>query len=699
MKVKIYLINILIFFFLFKDNLCEKEETCEQNENDEYKIIYDDYFLNTEKDIDFDFKLNEKVIDYIKKNTMITYPKKLFRGSPQGNFLHFIHLIYNKKLPLYFSFDQILYPYIELTQEITQNILDKGIYVIFYNFLKKILDYINKNKNIDDDLLIYFSIGFKLLDPNYKNEKDEIVSNIINNILNKDKLNINNYYNFTLFGYERNINKINFIKINPLFGSNINSQRLFHCITFFQNFIFNIRNELYIIYKIGELINNTGQKNIFEEIKKYFKYIFNEEENIKNPLEIYEYINENFPHRNKTKDDINFNLYYKIKDDIIKNRTFDFMSKFEFGNERDEIEFNNQIRSKISLFSYSYNIKDWINYKLLDINKRRLYPSFYEYITLVHNGNKMKKIIFNRYNYTKNKNKTKEYNMLKFRDGIKMEKEFNEIKDSLNHSMINDRDIWENSYENSFNYLLNIIGHSNDNNENINNSWIESKIYNTLIGSYIHFKKDILIFEQGTIIQEGDNGALIDVFFEDNTEFYQELNKITLIFKNYSMNIINQIQNQTLKSELEKITLIKLNRLFTSYENILNIIKYKNDINKEKERKNLINKFFYYNKEKKAYEGWYVDLYKIKNDTEINYYLNIYAYNYHVSQPIKELKFNGAIVFGAMNYPEFGVIGIKDKINKTMKLYITSFYSGNEYPHALTDEIDFKSLKRLIVNR
>ena len=699
MKVKIYLINILLFFFLFKDNLCEKEETCEQNENDEYKIIYNDYFLNTEKDIDFDFKLNEKVIDYIKRNTMITYPKKLFRGSPQGNFLHFIHLIYNKKLPLYFSFDQILYPYIELTQEITQNILDKGIYDIFYNFLKKILDYINKNKNIDDDLLIYFSIGFKLLDPNYKNEKDEIVSNIINNILNKDKLNISNYYNFTLFGYERNINKINFIKMNPLFGSNINSQRLFHCITFFQNFIFNIRNELYIIYKIGELINNTGQKNIFEEIKKYFKYIFNEEENIKNPLEIYEYINENFPHRNKTKDDINFNLYYKIKDDIIKNRTFDFMSKFEFGNERDEIEFNNQIRSKISLFSYSYNIKDWINYKLLDINKRRLYPSFYEYITLVHNGNKMKKIIFNRYNYTKNKNKTKEYNMLKFRDGINMEKEFNEIKDSLNHSMINDRDIWENSYENSFNYLLNIIGHSNDNNENINNSWIESKIYNTLIGSYIHFKKDILIFEQGTIIQEGDNGALIDVFFEDNTEFYQELNKITLIFKNYSMNIINQIQNQTLKSELEKITLIKLNRLFTSYENILNIIKYKNDINKEKERKNLINKFFYYNKEKKAYEGWYVDLYKIKNDTEINYYLNIYAYNYHVSQPIKELKFNGAIVFGAMNYPEFGVIGIKDKINKTMKLYITSFYSGNEYPHALTDEIDFKSLKRLIVNR
>ena len=106
---------------------------------------------------------------------------------------------------------------------------------------------------------------------------------------------------------------------------------------------------------------------------------------------------------------------------------------------------------------------------------------------------------------------------------------------------------------------------------------------------------------------------------------------------------------------------------------------------------------FYYNKEKKTYEGWYVDLYKRNNDTEINYNLKVYAYNYHISKPIKELNFTGAMVYGAMNFPIFGVIGVKDKINKTIKLYILSFYSGNEYPHGLTDKIDFKSLKRLII--
>ena len=701
MNLKLHIINIFILILLIKGNLCEKDETCD--DKDDYKILYDDHFLKEETSREFQFKLNEKIIEYIKKNKMITYPKRLFRGSYQGNFLHFIYLVYNKRLPLYFTLDQILYPYIELTQDIIENIIEKGMYNIFYNFLKNILDYINTNPDLDEDFLIYFSVGFKLLEPNYKNKKDEVVSNIISNIINnnKESNNINNnYYNFDLFGYEREINKINFIKVNPLFGSNIQSKRLFHCITFFQNFIFNIRNEIYIVYKIGEIIVKSGQKELFEKIKIYFKYIFNEEENLMNPLEIYEYINKNYKHKNKTKDEINFNLYYKMKDNIIKNRTFDFMSEFKFNNEREEIEFNNQIKSKISLFSYSYNIKDLINFKLLNINKGRLFPSFYEYISLVHNGEKINKLIMNRYNFTINKTKSNESKMLKFRDGINMEKEFNEIKETLNQSMNNEKEKWENSYENSFNYLLNKIGHSQDK-FNEKNIWIESRIFNSLIGSYIHFKKDIFLFNYTGIIEGDEEGKLIDVYFEDNIEFYEELKNISLIFKKNSLNIIEQIQEQAIKNELKLYIEQKLNKLFIAYENIMKSIRYQIDFNKdnENERRKIIENLFYYNKEKKIYEGWYVDLYKIKNDTQPDINLKMYAYNYHVSKPIKEFNFNGSIVFGAMNFPEYGVIGIKDKINKTMKLYILSFYSGNEYPHSLTNEIDFNSLKKLILKR
>ena len=167
------------------------------------------------------------------------------------------------------------------------------------------------------------------------------------------------------------------------------------------------------------------------------------------------------------------------------------------------------------------------------------------------------------------------------------------------------------------------------------------------------------------------------------------------------MNIIEQIQEQAIKNELKLYIEQKLNKLFLAYENIMKSIRYQIDFNKdnENERRKIIENLFYYNKEKKIYEGWYVDLYKIKNDTQPDINLKMYAYNYHVSKPIKELNFNGSIVFGAMNFPEYGVIGIKDKINKTMKLYILSFYSGNEYPHSLTNEIDFNSLKKLILKR
>ena len=704
MYIKSFLINAILLFCLFKQNFCEKEKTCE--ENDDYKIIYGDCFLKEESDKNFEFKLNEKIIEYIKTNRMITYPRNQFLGSFQGNFLHFISVVYNKQLPLYFTFDQILYPYIEITENIIQKIIEKGIYNIFYDFLKNILNYLNdNNKTYDEDLFIYFGIGFKLLEPNFKSEKDEQINKIIENILslnnntnNANNTN-NNYYNFILFEYERNINKINFIKINPLFGTSINSKRLFHCITFFQNFIFNIRNELFIIYQIGEIISKSGQRETFKELKIYFKYIFNEEENMLNPLEIYYYINNNYQNKNKTKDEINFNLYYKIKDDIMKNRTFNFMSQFKFNNEKEEVEFNYQIRSKISLFSYSYDIKDWINYKLLDINKKRLFPSFYEYITLVHHGNKMKKLIMNRYNYMEeNKTMKNKGKMIKFRDGVNMEMEFNEINSILNKSMINEKDNWENSYENSFNYLLNIIGHSIDKSEDKNNLWLESKIFNTLIGSYLHFKKDILLFEQTTLVSDGENGSLIDVYFEDNLDFYKEIKNITLLFQKYSLNIINQIKSLEIKEELGNYIHNQLNKLFVSFENIIKAIKYQKELNNNnEERSEIIKKLFYYNKEKKSYEGWYVDLYKINNDTEINYNLKIYAYNYHISKPIPELNFTGAMVYGAMNLPEFGVIGVKDKINKTIKLYILSFYSGNEYPHGLTDKIDFKSLKRLII--
>ena len=164
------------------------------------------------------------------------------------------------------------------------------------------------------------------------------------------------------------------------------------------------------------------------------------------------------------------------------------------------------------------------------------------------------------------------------------------------------------------------------------------------------------------------------------------------------MNIIKNIINFETKNNLSSFVEDKLKRLFIAYENINDIIKYQTEnISNEKKQK-IIEKMFYYNKDKKQYDGWYVNLYR-KNETYINYNLKIYAHNYCISKPIPQLNFKGSIIYGAMNYPEYGLITIEDKFNKIKKLFIMSYYSGNEYPHGWSDEIDFDSLKNLIIRR
>ena len=166
------------------------------------------------------------------------------------------------------------------------------------------------------------------------------------------------------------------------------------------------------------------------------------------------------------------------------------------------------------------------------------------------------------------------------------------------------------------------------------------------------------------------------------------------------MSISNNLPKTFREINTESLAIFKeINKLCYSYEKIGKMINFQNNNIFNDERQKIIDKMFYYDNEKKIYKGWYVDLYKKDNEKDINYNLNIYAYNYYISEPINELNYEGSIVYGAMNYPEFGLIGIEDKFNKTKKIYIMSFYSGNEYPHGWSDEIDFDSLKRIIIKR
>ena len=669
--------------------------------NNKRKMQYSNNFMhqpysissnNTEEDsLNFDFRTNRKMQSFLSKYDIVTFPRERFIGKQQGNFLHFVHLAYSKHLPLYFDTDQIIYPYIEITKNLTRLTLKKGLYQALKDFFINVIEY-GKKENYEKGILVYFSIGLKLLDKKEKVFHDEVCEKLVNNLLSIEKGEINHNYNFTLMNHVRSINKLSFVQRHNIFKGEEKLESISNSIKFFQNFQFELDKEFYIIYKIGNLIYKSGQDKNFKEIKKFIKYIFNEEEFVMNPLDIYLYISNNYRNYTMSNESAQ-DLYEKIKNFLIKNSTLEFMNNITFMNPKEKEDFLKERNSYTRLFSYPYLLEEFINYKLLNREKFRYFSSYFEFVDIIHHGELMENIIFNRFKGIKSEGGR----LLEFRDKIDMSKVFNYTKKEVEKSMREEKEKWIDSYENSFNYLLNIVGHMDKKDEENDDKRI--KVFNSLIGSYVHFKEETIIFKQKTNIIYAEDGDFLDLYFNPNVKFYKELEKVSTVFQKHLLDLINIVQNKTIKIKLEQNIERRMKRLFISYENILKGIEIQDKVNvKGSDLKNLRESMFHYDKKKKKYKGWYVDLYK-DSDGEINYDLNIYLYNYFIARPFNKIQFKGIIDYVSMNYPEFGLLTVGNGERMGKKIFIFSSYLGNEYPILYTENVNFKGLKEIIMTR
>ena len=668
---------------------------------DKRKILYGDNFLHQpysissnkteETSLNFDFRINRKMKSFLSNYGIVTYPRERYIGKQQGNFLHFAHLAYSKNLPLYFDVDQIIYPYIDITKNLIRHVMKKGLYDILKNFFINVIEY-GKKENYEKGILLYFSIALKLLDKNEKVVHDDVCEKVVKNILTIDEGEINHLYNFTLMNHVRSINKLSFEQKHNIFKGESKLEAISNTFRFLQNFQFKLENEFYIIYKIGNLIYKSGQDKIFKEIKKFTKYIFNEEEYIMNPLDIYLFIYNNYRNYTMSNETANI-LYEKIKPELIKNCTLEFMSNITFMNEKEKEDFYKERNSYTTLFTYPYLLEEFISYKLLDLEKLRYYSSFYEYVDIVHHGELMENIIYSRFKGQK----VEGGRLLPFRDGVDMSELFNYTKKKVQESMVKEKDKWYDSYENSFNYLLNIVGHMDKNSEK--NEDMKIKVFNSLIGAYIHFKKETVLFKQKVNMTYDSEGEFLDLYFAPNVKFYTELEKISTIFQNHLLDLINVVQNKTIKIKLEQTIERRMKRLFISYENILKGIEIQDKVNtKGSELKKIRESMMHFDNKKKRYKGWYVDLYK-NSDGEIDYSLDIHLYNYYMAKPLNRVGFKGIIDYLAMNYPEFGLIVVGDGKITQKRMFLFSSYLGNEYPILWTENVNFKGLKELIMSR
>ena len=205
----------------------------------------------------------------------------------------------------------------------------------FYKYLWKV--------NYEQGILVYFSIALKFLNKKENVFQDEVCEKIINKILNIKKNDTNSLYTFTLLNNTRKIDKLQFEERYHILKGNNYLESISDCLRFLQNFKFVIEKELNIIYKIGDLIYKSGEEKTYIEIKNFIKYIFNEEENVMNPLDIYLFINNN-NNQNESLINANINnLYETIKEKIIKNTTLSFVSNYS-SIKKEEDNYKNRIK-------------------------------------------------------------------------------------------------------------------------------------------------------------------------------------------------------------------------------------------------------------------------------------------------------------------------------------------------------------------
>jgi hypothetical protein len=266
-------------------------------------------------------------------------------------------------------------------------------------------------------------------------------------------------------------------------------------------------------------------------------------------------------------------------------------------------------------------------------------------------------------------------------------KKFREKYDGLNKgNRINKNEFYEiiENYKEEINYL------SEKKNNEIKKSFlitdlsiIQNKLINNIKTKIYSPLKNIKLIEKDSSIFNK---------IEDK-EKIKNINKKTILRKNRETLLENSIYH-------ELFELVKINMKNCNLLNLCNDIIMKTYNHEEKN--NLLNLSFFYNFTSKNYDGWYVDLYKKgvnKDSNKEMYKLEIFATNYYTSLPIKNIKYNGVIVYCSMHYPEFGLIQQRDNISDVNKILLYSLYAGNEYPHEYTNMINFDGLRRLIINR
>ena len=656
----------------------------------------------------YDFNLDDEELDSIKKARFTIYPPKKFQFNYQGNFLHFYKIAYEKKLPVYFTVDSMLYALNENINKL--NLIYYEEILIFYlrTLYVNIVNYANElmdspegepHRYMISHAQLYYSIAYQLLVDGFEKPKFPlIIESQIKNFIEKiKKYDIAEFYMF----YSKK--KINCGVLAPsgFFVRSKKLQNIHHSLKWFHaaKFLIN-EKEIKPIWFLGKLIVDSGNEELYRKIFESLNFIMGQDALTPSIVDIYKLgLDMGFTN---TFDLSEVQANHLIVKAMGKKREINlpFLNDNFFYNKNMLDAFRIERELSTYVFTYPFDVEEWVKNKLLvySPNQLRIMMSSYEITSTIHHASAFKQLIFNRYKGIKT---FEGETFIPLRDKVDLTENFEKTKYSIKDLMKDHPEKWRKSVTSHMHLILYQSSRKIKSYDPVfKEPAYYEKLFFTAYSAYIHFKREFALMKSQFEVKK-NTGEIPEVVIEPNLKFYEEILELAKNYKNFFEDL-SKFSENGLASQDMKFTFVNVKAILTQLtdvtEMLIDGIERQESGRMTKETKENLKDIITYNKEYEAYMGWYVRLLD-QNSQKTVFDFYAWAARVHTAPPIEDQQFSGAMFYNHLNYPIIGLIVKQDKFEKKEKLLLFTCYSAKEITKRFDPKLNFDEEIKAISER
>ena len=666
------------------------------------------YKASFEKDSNYtdyyDFSLDDEEVESLVEHKISFYPTAKFLNTNQGNYLHFLKVAYEKKLPVYFTTDIFIEGLTKSVNRMKKLFFEEVLIHYIKKFADSLTSFIANNKDKPkyksirftlDSVQTYYSILSYLIsnkieafsprkdiEAEFNRWKKIVESYSLNEIFFMGKKKKVDYSYLTASGYWKTTQRLN---------------NIWQATAFLTVHKFHVEEDIKGIWIMGKLVDDAELGDHFNKMSDMLTYFKGQNSILLNVVQIsrlgakkgfedYVLSTEQFSQLSEIAKTERQKLSLKVLDQMI------LWSK-------DQVEAMKQKRELHTHFlNEDYTVIEWVINKVTDYREKSLrnIVSFMEVNQIITE---------NRYRYPTIKSRMRGVKrtvydrVMKLRDHMNFTEYLEAAENVISKSIVIEQEGWRENLNNHFYLLYNTANKNYTSRDKLYQSPVfKEKNYNLAPSNLVSLSQDIKVMSRymGYTTVEG---GIPEIWFESNMGFYDEVN----VFLSRFEYLLGDFINHTEESMRVNFKYVR-NRLSKSFEDL----KYANNLIRRaielqesnrlnEEVKTELREILFVEDISETWDGWLARLYD--TDSQMTLF-NFECYSMFINHSVENEKegFNGANHFIYNKFNEIGVVIVKDKQENSDKLMLFSTSNWGE-SYNRVDDTQFNNIKEMVTQR